>query len=114
MFVELRAMLARRKFRLDELNDRVLCKVQGTVLNSMELYKYFPIFLVFLSLVVAKSVDKICMMQPADYRLGTKCRLRTNNIIILFRVKPRNVTIIYNLPNLLPIIEQSLILFADW
>lgn len=112
MFVELRAMLARRKFRLDELNDRVLRKVQGTVLNSMELYKYFPIFLVFLSLVVAKSVDKICMMQPVDYRLGTKCRLRTN--IILFRVKPRNVIIIYNLPNLLPIIEQSLVLFADW
>lgn len=28
MFVELRAMLARRKFRLDELNDRVLRKVQ--------------------------------------------------------------------------------------
>ena len=101
-------MLARRKFRLDELNDRVLRKVQGTVLNSMELYKYFPIFLVFLSLVVAKSVDKICMMQPADYRLGTKCRLGTN--IILFRVKPRNVIIIYNLP----IIEQSLVLFADW
>ena len=47
-------MLARRKFRLDELNDRVLRKVQGTVLNSMELYKYFPIFSVFLSLVVAK------------------------------------------------------------
>lgn len=44
MFVELRAMLARRKFRLDELNDRVLRKVQGTVLNSMELYKYFPNF----------------------------------------------------------------------
>lgn len=99
-------MLARRKFRLDELNDRVLRKVhvQGTVLNSLKLYKYFPIFSVFLSLVVAKSVDKICMMQPADYRLGTKCRLRTN--IILFRVKPRNVIIIYNLPNLLPIIEQ--------
>ena len=37
-------MLARRKFRLDELNDRVLRKVQGTVLNSMELYKYFPDF----------------------------------------------------------------------
>lgn len=50
--------------------------------------------------MVAKSVDKICMMQPEDYRLGTKCRLRTN--IILFRVKPRNVKIIYNLP----IIEQ--------
>lgn len=112
MFVELRAMLARRKFRLDELNDRVLRKVQGTVLNSMELYKYFPIFSVFLSLVVARSVDKICMMQPADYRLGTKCRLRTN--IILFRVKPRTVIIIYTLPNLLPIIEQSLVLFADW
>lgn len=31
MFVKLRAMLARRKFRLDELNDRVLRKVQGTV-----------------------------------------------------------------------------------
>ena len=104
-------MLARRKFRLDELNDRVLRKVQGTVLNR-KYTKYFPIFLVFLSLVVAKSVDKICMMQPADYRLGTKCRLRTN--IILFRVKPRNVIIIYNLPNLLPIIEQSLVLFADW
>ena len=53
-------MLARRKFRLDELNDRVLRKVhvQGTVLNSMKLYKYFPIFSVFLSLVVAKSVEK--------------------------------------------------------
>lgn len=44
MFVELRAMLARRKFRLDELNDRVLRKVQGTVLNSMELNKFFSQF----------------------------------------------------------------------